>query len=346
MNSGDRWAVFVLLAATLAGSLGGCDDNRTPLVLYSPHGRDLLTLVESTYESLHPEVDVRWLDMGSQEVFDRVRSEATNPQADVWYGGPATILERAARESLLVPFRPSWAEAVPETSRHPEDLFFGLYRTIPLIVYNEQAVAAEEAPQDWDDLLDPRWQNKILIRDPLASGTMRTIFGMILARSVAETGDTARGFEWLQRLDAQTKEYVHNPALLHQKMIRQEGLITMWTLTDILLQRRRGAPLGYVFPASGSPVIDDSIALVRGSRHGEAARQFIEWVGSIEAQQLVAEEVSFLPARIDLPQEKLPDWARRALNELVTAPVDRQLMESRAAEWMNAWDREIRGQGG
>ena len=59
---------------------------RTPLVVYSPHGRDLLMLMEKSYEAKHPNVDVRWLDMGSQEVYDRVRSEAANPQADVWFG--------------------------------------------------------------------------------------------------------------------------------------------------------------------------------------------------------------------------------------------------------------------
>jgi hypothetical protein len=103
-------------------------DARTPLTLYSPHGRDLLALVEKTYEASHPEVDVRWLDMGSQEVYDRIRSEKANPQADVWFGGPDTIFSRGARDGLLAPNRPSWAGAVPEESRARGDLFFGLYR--------------------------------------------------------------------------------------------------------------------------------------------------------------------------------------------------------------------------
>lgn len=340
------WGRLGLLVTGLMAFLClSCGDGRTPVVLYSPHGRDLLTLVETTFEARHPEVDVRWLDMGSQEVFDRVRSEAANPQGDVWFGGPATILNMAAVKGYLEAFRPVWAEAVPTASRHPQNLFFGLYRTLPLIVYNNQAVSAEDAPQDWEDLLQDRWQGKVLIRDPLASGTMRTIFGMILARSVAATGDTAQGFDWLRRLDAQTKEYVHNPALLHQKMIRQEGLITMWTLTDILLQREHGAPLGYFFPTSGTPVIDDSIALIKGCRHPEQAKAFIEWVGSREAQLLTAEKVNFLPARNDLPTEELPPWAREALAALVVADVDRDLMEEKGGEWMSFWDRNIRGRG-
>jgi len=167
----------------------------------------------------------------------------------------------------------------------------------------------------------------------------------VLARSVADTGDAAQGFAWLARLDAQTKEYVHSPALLHQKMVRQEGMVTMWELTDILFQRLRGAPLGYRFPASGSPVIDDSIGLVKGSRQPQAARAFIEFVGSREAQLLAAEKAFRLPARGDLPAAELPEWARQALDRLVTADVDWGLIERQGADWMNRWDREVRGRG-
>jgi iron(III) transport system substrate-binding protein len=316
------------------------------LVLYSPHGRDLLQLVEETFEAANPEIDVRWLDMGSQEVYDRVRSETVNPQADVWFGGPATILARAASDGLLEAYIPSWAEALPAASRHPQGLFHGLYRTPPILVYNEDTVSAAEAPKDWEDLLDPRWRGQVLVRDPLASGTMRTIFGMILARSVATTGTPDAGFEWLRRLDGQTKDYVHSPALLHQKMVRQEGQVTLWELTDILFQRLRGAPLGYTFPSSGSPVINDALALVKNSPHPEAARAFIDWVGSREALKLAAEKAFRLPARSDLGAEDLPQWAQEALAALVSAEVDWALIEEQGAEWMNRWDREVRGKGG
>lgn len=336
---------FCLLLPLLATTLLSCGDGRTPLVLYSPHGRDLLKLVEERFEARQPEVDVRWLDMGSQEVFDRVRSEAANPQADVWFGGPATILARAAEGGLLEAYRPPWAEALAPGLAAPDDRYFGLYRTPPILVFNEDAVAEDDAPRDWDDLLDPRWQGQVLIRDPLASGTMRTIFGSILARSVGDTGDAEAGFAWLRRLDAQTKEYVHNPALLHQKMVRQEGLVTMWELTDLLFQRARGNPLGYRFPTSGTPVINDAIGLVQGAPHGAAARAFIDWIGSREAQILTAEQAFRLPARADIPPAELPEWARDALAAMVVADVDWALIEAQGADWMNRWDRDVRGAG-
>jgi len=339
-------AGLLILVLVVPFLVAGCSgDGRTPLVLYSPHGRDLLGLFEKTFEEANPDIDVRWLDMGSQEVYDRIRSEAVNPQADVWFGGPATILARGVEDDLLEAFRPTWADSVSPAGRHPENLYFSLYRTPPILVYNEQVVSEQEAPKDWDDLLDPKWKGKVLIRDPLASGTMRTIFGMVLAQSVERTGDTAEGFDWLRRLDAQTKEYAHNPALLHLKMERQEGLVTCWELTDILFQRQRGAPLGYRFPASGSPVIEDSVGLVKGAPHPEAAKRFIEWAGSVEIQELTAEKAFRLPARTDLPPEALPEWAQEALSALVTAELDWKLIEEKGADWMNQWDREVRGKG-
>jgi iron(III) transport system substrate-binding protein len=286
---------------------------------------------------------VRWLDMGSQDVYDRVRTERANPQADVWFGGPATVFSRGAAEGLLAAHRPPWADAVPAECRAPGDLYFCAYRTGAVLVFNDQAVPAAEAPADWDDLLLPKWKDKIVIRDPLASGTLRTVFGMMIARSIAETGSPERGFEWLRRLDSQTKEYVQNPALLFSKLARREGLITVWELTDMFWQRKKGIPLGFKFPASGTPIIDDSIGVVAGAPHAAEAKAFVDWVGSPEAQRLAAEGAYRLPARGDIALDSLPPWARDVVPQMRPASFDRDLVARDGAAWMERWDREIRG---
>ncbi len=339
-----RYAVGGVLLACLLTACGR--GSRTPLVIYSPHGRDLLGLFERRFEALHPDIDVRWLDMGSQEVYDRLRSERANPQADVWFGGPATIFARGVQDSLLEPFRPSWAEAIHPHGRGPGDYYFAAYETPAVIVYAEQAMRPADAPQDWDDLLDPKWRGQVLIRDPLASGTMRAVWGMIIERGLKATGDTAAGFAWLRRLDAQTKEYVLNGPLLDQKIVRQEGLVTIWNLPDILLNRRDGLQLGYLFPRSGTPVIEDAIGVVRGARHRDAARAFVEFIGGIEAQLLATREVYRNPARRDLPADSLPAWAREVRRVMTVADVDWDLLAAHGAEWMRYWDEHVRGKGG
>ena len=336
----------VILLGALTLLLAGCSrDHRTPLVVYSPHGRDLLALFEHRFEATHPDVDVRWLDMGSQDVYDRVRSERANPQADVWFGGPSLILAPAARDSLLDCHRPSWIDAIAARGRGAGDCYFAAYETPVVFLYAERAVSAADAPQDWDDLLDPKWQGKIIIRDPLASGTMRSVFGSIIERSLKTTGDTAAGFAWLRRLDGQTKAYEQNPALISEKVARQEALVTVWDLPDVLISRRRGMPVGYVFPRSGTVVIEDAIAVVRGAKHSAAARAFVDFVGSAEMQLAAAREVYRLPARLDLPADSLPDWVRDVRRRMVVADVDWTLLADRGSEWMRWWDQHVRGTG-
>ncbi|MBD0320358.1 MAG: extracellular solute-binding protein, partial [Gemmatimonadetes bacterium] len=261
--------------AALALVVAACGDGRETLTVYSPHGRDMLQAFEKRFEALHPEVDVQTVDMGSQEVLDRLRSERANPQADVWFGAPAGTFTDAANDSLLARWTPSWASGLPADAKDPRGFWYGTYVTPEVIAYNSAVITAAEAPKDWDEVLDPKWKGKVLIRDPMASGTMRTIFGMIVDRSVRATGDTAQGFQWLRRLDGQTKEYVLNPTLLYQKLGRQEGLITLWDMPDIEPLRAQGYPIDYRYPTSGTPLVVDGIAVLKGAPNPELARRFV-----------------------------------------------------------------------
>jgi iron(III) transport system substrate-binding protein len=341
-----RWFLSFLPVFPVLPILPACNhDTRTPVVLYSPHGRDQLSLLEQAFEARRPDIDVRWLDMGSQEILDRLRFERVNPQADVWFGGPASIFDRGIQDSVLAPYRPVWARKVDHRGAGPRDLYYPVYRTPAVIAFNSRAVPRRDAPQDWDDVLEPRWKDKVIIRDPMASGTMRAIWGLILLRSLRQTGDTAQGMAWLRRLDGQTKTYTISPALLYEKLARQEGLISLWDLQDILITQAKGIPLGYVFPRSGTVVIDDGIGLVRGGRHPEAARAFIDFVGSQEAQLLAARQVFRLPARTDLPADSVPAWVADVEREMVVADVDWGLFSQQGPAWMSYWDQHVRGTG-
>jgi iron(III) transport system substrate-binding protein len=327
--------------------LAGCGrgDGRTPVVLYSPHGPDQLGLLEKAFEARNPDVDVRWLDMGSQEVFDRLRSERANPQADVWFGGPTTIFDRGIADSLLAPYRPQWAARVGPRGVGPADLYWPVYRTPAVIAFNSRAVPADSAPQDWDDILAPRWKDQVLIRDPMASGTMRAIWGLIIYRGIKATGDTAAGMTWLRRLDGQTRAYVLSPLLLTEKLARQEGLVTLWDLPDVLIDRGRGQPLDYTFPKSGTVVIDDAIGLVRGARHAAAAKRFIDWVATDEALLLAARHVFRLPARADLPADSIPPWVADVERRMREVDLDWGLLAREGPGWMAYWDQRVRNTG-
>lgn len=306
----------------------------------------MLEHFEALFEAEHPEVDLQYVDMGSQEVLDRLRSERANPQADLWWGAPSEIFSTGAEEGLLEPYRPTWADALDADAVGEGDLWFGTYLTPEVIAYNTDALTEEEAPADWDDVLDPRWRDQVLIREPMASGTMRAIFGAIIYRESQGTGDPSAGYEWLLRLDAQTKEYALNPTILYQKLARQEGLVTLWDMPDIeILRATTELPIDYRLPESGTPVVVDGIAIVAGTQYPEAARAFVEFVGSEAIMRAAAEQFFRIPARTDIPDESLPQWLRDAQPNIRPMELDRALLQDRIQEWMRYWDDNIRLRG-
>jgi iron(III) transport system substrate-binding protein len=338
-------ALSFLLLVTLA--LAGCSsDNRKVLIVYSPHGKELLEYFEKAFEKAHPDIDVQWVDMGSQEVLERVRAEKPNPQADVWFGAPAEAFDRATKEGLLQPYKPTWSAAVDAEAHEAKDNWYGTYLTPEVIGYNREAVKPEAAPKDWDDLIDPKWRGKILIRDPIASGTMRAIFGAIMARSMSQTGKPDAGYEWLRKLDANTREYTLNPTILYQKLGRQEGVVSMWDMPDFAtLEQRTHIPINYVIPTSGTPLLVDGIAIVNGAKHPVEAKEYYEFVTTPEAMIAAADSFLRIPARKDIPVAKLPGWIRDALSQIKPMPVNRELMAAHLDEWMKYWDANIRNRG-
>ena len=332
-----------LLSLAAAAALSACDDGRTVLVIYSPHGKELLSHYEKEFEARHPTVDVQWLDIGSQEILDRVRAEKVNPQADVWFGAPAEMFERAARDDLFLTYKPTWAASADTSTHDANDRWYGTYLTPEVIAYNRDAIGGDTAPADWDALLDPKWKGKIVIRDPVASGTMRAIFGGIILRSIAKTGKSDEGFAWLKALDAQTREYALNPTIMYQKLGRREGIITLYNMPDIAtLEARTKIPIAWKVPTSGTPILVDAIGIMKGTRHRELAQQYYEFVTSRTAMQYAADSLYRIPVRSDMPLDSLPQWIRQARSEIKPMPMNRKLLADSLNLWMRRWDSEIR----
>jgi iron(III) transport system substrate-binding protein len=311
------------------------------LLIYTPHGQDLLKDFVARYKQAHPESEVQFLDMGSRDVLERVRAERNRPQADLWWGAAHTTFQTAAEENLLTAYRPSWADKVPATSRDAQDRWYGTYETPEVIVYNSEAVRPEDAPKDWDDVLDPKWRDKILIRNPNPSDTMRAIFGAMIWRFYKDTGSPEKGYEWLRRLDANVHEYTADGTLLMQKIARREGLITLWDLPDArLFKEQKGLPVAYSIPAGGTPVITDGIAIIRGAPHEEEAKRFYEFVTRNESLIHAAREYYRIPVRSDIDRNQLPAWMNEPFTRL---PLDWNLLRQQGNDWLRYWDTEIRG---
>jgi iron(III) transport system substrate-binding protein len=326
-----------ILAAGLVLFLAGCSQGpgKAVVVVYSPHGTDVLQDYETRFEAAHPEFDLQWLDMGAQEVYARVRAESGRPACDVWWGAPSTLFSQAAKEGLLEPYAPTWGAAVPTEYKDPEARWHATYLSPLAILYNDRHYKPEQIPQTWDDLLKPEWQGKVSLRKPLASGTMRTFISAMVSR--AENDDA--GIAWLKQLHASTGDYPENPNLLYDHIKRNPERISVWIQPDVVMQRdRNGFPFGYVIPPQ-TPVLTDGIAIIKNAPHADAAKKFYEFVTSEEALVQQAEAYAKMPARSDIPKDKLPEWMRNTVIDAM--PIDWQQFAEKEAGWCARWEKEV-----
>ncbi|MGE7954282.1 extracellular solute-binding protein [Lysinibacillus xylanilyticus] len=312
------------------------------LVIYTGRDEAMVQKVIDQFNEKYPDIEVEFLTMGAQQILERLRGEKANPQADFWWGGTQSALIVGADEDLLHAWKPSFIDSIDAAHKDADGRWFGEMLLPEVIMINSDLLTKETGPQDWDDLLDPKWKDQILIRGVLASGTMRTIYSSMIVRQGADTPE--KGYDWLLKLDANTKEYTQDPNALYLKLTRQEGSVSLWNLQDILLKKyTTDYPFDYIYPKSGAPILVDGVAVVNNAKNIENAKLFVEFLFEKGMVTQLANEYYQIPTRSDIDKAVMPEWYQEL--DLKTFDIDWQLMSEKEAEWMEHWDNNIKGRG-
>lgn len=365
-----KWRLHSLLLVLLLGILSACgnstDDSSTStneestetnnssegttavstpsgkLVIYTGRDEGLVDGVIAKFNERYPDIEVEYMTMGAQQILERARGEKANPQGDFWWGGTQSAMMVAANEDLLLSWDPSFASALDPLHRDAENRWIGEMLLPEVIMINSDVLTKDEGPQDWDELLDPKWKDDILIRGVLASGTMRTIYSSMIYRQGPDTPE--KGYDWLLKLDANTKEYTQDPNALYLKLTRQEGSISLWNLQDILLKKyTTDYPFDYIYPASGAPILVDAVGIIKNAKNEENAKLFVEFLFEKEVMTNLAHEYFQIPTRTDIDLSQMPDWYKEL--DFKTFDIDWSVMSEKEAEWMEYWDTNIKGKG-
>ncbi|MDX2127833.1 MAG: extracellular solute-binding protein [Chloroherpetonaceae bacterium] len=315
------------------------ENAKRKIVVYSPHGKEMLSEIEKRFEAENPTIDVVWLDMGSQAAFDRIRSEKQRPQADVWWGGPKELFQMAEKESLLEPYEPAWSNEISLPDRSEKFAWMPTFITPECIMFNQNLISSTEVPKEWDELLNPKWKGKIIIRDPIQSGTMRIIFSLMIQKEMDRTGSLDSGYYWLERLHKNTRGYAADPTQMYLKISRGEAPLTLWNVTDALLQYQQNKlPFGFVIPESGTAFAIEGIALVKGSNNLNDAKKFYDYVTSDSSLVLQMEKFYRIPSR-KINNQNVP-WLTKLNYKRM--PIKHEVTAEEQKIWMEHWQSVIR----
>lgn len=237
-------------------------------------------------------IKVNALRLSAGEMLTRVAAEKDNPQAALMFGGSTDNYIAAVDQGLLEPYQSPELENAPETYIDPTGTWNPIYVGAIAFACNKEWFAEKgyDYPTSWDDLLDPKYENMVIMAHPATSGTAYTV----LATLIQLKGEDAV-WDYLKELDKNMSQYTKSGANAPNSVALGEAAIALTFSHDGLQPTVEGYPIELSFPTDGTGYEVGAMALIKGgpADQQENAKKFIDFMCSAEGQNLYAENNSF-----------------------------------------------------
>jgi len=232
-------------------------------------------------------VKVAVVQKATGEMLAQVKAEKANPKGDVWWAGPADSYLQAADEGLLEEYRSpnvaqlyDWAQRISDVSK---GRVAGVYGGIIALGYNTDLVAKKKlpVPKCWKDLANPAYKGEIMLGNPNSSGTAY----LMLATLVQVFGEDD-AFKYMAQVNPNVSQYARSGIGPMTAVTRGETAVGSTVLHGVINEIVRGFPVLPVLPCEGVGYEVGSVAIVKGARNLDAAKKFVDWSLTPEAQQI------------------------------------------------------------
>lgn len=237
-------------------------------------------------------IKINYIRLSAGEMLTRVAAEKDNPQAALMFGGSTDNYIAAAEQGLLEAYQSSELGSTPDTYIDPDGNWNPIYVGAIAFACNKEWFAENgyDYPTSWQDLLDPKFENQVIMAHPASSGTAYTV----LATLVQLMGDD-QVWNYLKELDKNMIQYTNSGAAAPNAVALKEAAIALTFSHDGLQPTAEGYPIELSFPSEGTGYEVGAVALIKGGPEAEQenAKQFIDWMCSEKGQGLYAENNSF-----------------------------------------------------
>ncbi len=219
---------------------------------------------------------------------NRLLAERARPQCDLFWSNEELRTRQLAAQNV---FRETngWA-AVGFRSRR--------------VVINTNRLSLATAPRSLVELTNTAWRGKVALAYPLF-GTTATHF-LALRQQWGESN----WLSWCRALAANKPFIVDGNSVVVQLVGRGEAWVGLTDSDDIAAGQREGMPVAALPLTAESLLIPNTVAVVRGAPHPEAAQRLFDWLQRGEAAQKLVEAKALegLSATAVTAPTLKPDW--------------------------------------
>ena len=275
-------ALLLALVMVLSVSAAAFAEPSGKVMLYSSMQEAQLQAIEQAFEAKYPTVDMEYYYAGGGKLVTKMTTEAQDGgqiASDlVWLGDPSDY-EAFKANGWLEPYVSPETDHISEAYIDP-DGYYTAGRLVTMGIAWFIGVDEEDAPKTWNDLLDPKWYNQIIMTDPSQASTTKYWMAAMMQ-------SPKYGPDFFQKLKDNGVELESGTTATHNRVADasyQVGICLDYVSANLIAE---GSPMMFHYTTEDVITMTSPVALIKGCANEENGKLLMDFILSKEGQEVL-----------------------------------------------------------
>ena len=271
-------AMIMVLAVTTALA-----EPSGEVMLYSSMQEAQLQAIKKAFEAKYPTVEMKYFYAGGGKLVTKMTTEA---QGDgqiacdvVWLGDPSDY-EAFKANGWLQPYVSPETEHIAKEYMEAEGYYTAGRLVTMGIAWNIGLVDEADAPKTWNDLLDPKWSNQIIMTDPAQASTTKYWMAAMMQ-------SPKYGPEFFQKLRENGVELESGTTATHNRVADASymvGICLDYVSANLIAE---GSPMAFHYTTDDVITMTSPIAMIKGCANEDNGKLLMDFILSKEGQEVL-----------------------------------------------------------
>lgn len=278
----------------------GCTSADPRVVLYCAQDRDFAVPLLDAFRQqtgwpVVPKYDTE--KNKSVSLYEELVAEKNRPRCDVFWNNEIVSTIRLQKQGLLEPYDSSSAKAYPTEARAADHTWHAFATRARILIVNTRLVAEKDRPRSLFDLTDARWRNRVVMAQPQygTSATQAVCLFQVLGSERAKKFylDLKGNGVQIAPGNKQVAEWVGQG----RTPTGQEVAIGITDTDDAMEEVRAKHDVAIIYPDRdaaadsklGTLFIPNTLAILKGAPNPDGARRLIDYLLSADVEKQLAE---------------------------------------------------------
>lgn len=308
--------VIVILCSILFAGCGGSDKKTEApaaggkkLVIYTSMKESLISGIVEGFKKKNPGIEVDYQSAGAGKLMAKIAAERQSGRilADVIWTSEVPDFYNMKKEGILEQYKTPMINEILNPFKDYDGYFTAARLGTLGIAVNTDKI--KTPPTQWADLFKPEYKGAFGIADPALSGTSYMSVALL---------EKQFGWEFFEKLKANQARIGKGSGQVIDDTA--SGELAACLAVDYITNDKvaKGAHIALYYPPE-LLIVPSPVAIFKGSSNIEAAKKFVDYLLSQEAQTLIAGEGTLSvrtdvksPAKFKLPEPA--DALKRSIN--------------------------------